>query len=266
MKQFLFLTLLFLLVTSTGNGQSTLDQGQSGGSSGKKSSEAADKKYNILKLNLTSLVYRNYSFQYERVVSRKISIGLGVRFMPEGGVPLKNSVLQLTNGDPDAEEMITSLRLKNFAFTPELRLYLSKKGYGKGFYLAPYYRYATFNASGVSVDYQNSSNTTSTIKLEGDVTTHSGGLMLGSQWFIGKSVTLDWWILGAHYGKGNGTFTGTTSLPLTTAEQAEIRDQITGVELPAGSLKAEVTANTVKAIIDGPWAGIRAGLSLGIRF
>jgi hypothetical protein len=91
-------------------------------------------------------------------------------------------------------------------------------------------------------------------------------LLLGAQWFIGKSVTLDWWILGAHYGTSKGTFTGLPSVPLTTDEQTEIRDQINGVELPVGSVKAEVSASSVKAILDGPWAGLRGGLSIGIRF
>lgn len=259
---FLFFALAFspLFVQS----QATLDQGRAKETN--ESESSANKKYNVLKVNLPSLALGNYSFQYERALSRKVSLAVGVRFMPDKGVPMKNAILRTVNDDPDTEELISDLRLKNFAFTPELRFYLSKKGYGKGFYLAPYYRYATFSASGVTVDYETSTNTTSTIRLSGDMTTHCGGLMLGAQWFIGKSVTLDWWILGAHFGKGNGTFTGLPSTPLTPSEQADIRDEINGVELPFGSVKAEVSANSVKAIIDEPWAGLRAGLSLGIRF
>ena len=266
MKRFLLLCSAVMLFSATGMTQATLDQGGSTGSPENNSKEDGTRKHNIFKVNLTSLPLGNYSLQYERVLGKKLSLALGIRFMPEGGVPLKQTLLNAANNDPDTEEMITDLRMKNLAFTPELRFYPGKKGYGKGFYLAPYYRYATFEASGVSVEYQNSSNVTSTIKLSGDVTTHCGGLLLGAQWFIGKSVTLDWWILGAHYGTSKGTFTGLPSVPLTADEQTEIRDQINGVELPVGSVKAAVTANSVKAILDGPWAGLRGGLSIGIRF
>ena len=109
---------------------------------------------------------------------------------------------------------------------------------------------------------------TNTIKLKGDVTTHSGGLMFGAQWHIGKMVSLDWWILGGHYGVSKGTLSGVPSTSLSANEQDEIRTIINDFEndIPLTKITADVSANNVKAIVDGPWAGVRAGLTIGIRF
>ena len=92
--------------------------------------------------------------------------------------------------------------------------------------------------------------------------------MIGAQWHLGKVVTLDWWILGAHYGKSKGILNGTPSSALTTEEQNNLREEITALndEIPLTKITAEVSANNVKANFDGPWAGVRAGLTIGIKF
>lgn len=222
-------------------------------------------KMNIFKVNISSLFLKNYSVQYERILTKKISVALGIRFMPTGELPLKKTFLELANGDADLEKTINETRIGNFALTPEFRWYVGKKGYGKGFYIAPYYRFAQFKAEALPFEYDGGTGV-KTVALVGDVTTHSGGVIFGSQWFLGKSITLDWWILGLHYGNGNGTFTGTPSTPFTPTEQADIKQEIEAIDLPAGKITAVITANSAKAIIDGPWAGLRGGITLGIRF
>lgn len=265
-----------LLICAFGIGsavaQSTLDE-QSGGSPApaKKQTEKGEDnhKMNIVKVNLMALGLKNYSFQYERVLTKKISFALGVRTMPTGSLPFQDVfVNQLGDDDPDLENDIKNLKVGNFAITPEVRFYLSKKGYGRGFYIAPYYRYAKFKSEEFPVDYESGPTTTKTIKLKGDIATNSGGLMFGAQWHLGKVVTLDWWILGAHYGKSKGTLTGIPSSPLTTEERNNIEAEIEALndEIPLTKITADVTANSVRAIFDGPWAGVRAGLTIGIKF
>jgi hypothetical protein len=222
-------------------------------------------KMNVFKVNITSLPIRNYGFQYERILKQKISIAVGIRFMPTGNLPFKETLKRSANGDVEIEKAIENAQIGNFSITPEFRFYPGKKGYGQGFYLAPYYRYAKFNADAIPIDY-NAGTGSKTINLNGNLTTNAGGLMLGAQWFLGKSITLDLWILGAHYGTGNGTFIGVPSSPFTTLEQNDIRQTIEDIELPVGTLKAEVTSNSAKAIFDGPWAGLRGGINIGIRF
>ena len=90
--------------------------------------------------------------------------------------------------------------------------------------------------------------------------------MIGAQWHLGKVVTLDWWILGAHYGTSNGTLNGVPSSNLSTTEQTELKQTIEEIDLPLTKITAQVSANNIKALIDGPWAGVRAGLTIGIKF
>lgn len=252
-----------LLISNMGIAQSQMDEKPA------KSEQTLPEgtKMNIVKLNLPALALTNFSFQYERVISKRFSATLGIRFMPNTGLPFKNSFVNATGTtDPDAEALIRSLKVSNFAITPEVRFYVGKKGYGRGFYLAPYYRFAKFKADQVSINYETGPTTTNTIKLKGDVTSNSGGLMFGAQWHLGGAITLDWWVLGAHYGKSTGILNGVPSTTLTATEQQDIRDQINSIDMPFGKVTADVSANSVKANFDGPWAGIRGGLAIGFRF
>lgn len=226
----------------------------------------AAQKGNILKLNLTALPLKQYSFQYERVLNRKISVLAGFRLMPSTGLPFKKLILENAADDPDTRDAIESFRISNIAITPELRFYLSKKGYGRGFYIAPFYRYARYSSNNMRFTYDDGSGGTGTIDLNGKLTTNTGGLLLGTQWNLGKSVVLDWWILGPHYGGGTGLFTGVSSQTLTPAEQDDLRNQLNDIDIPFTTTSVNVTANSASLRLDGPWAGIRAGFSLGIRF
>ena len=266
----IFTTLLITAISITSLiAQSTLDE-QSGGSAPVKVKQPAEKtdkhKMNIVKVNLMALALKNYSFQYERVLTKKISVAVGVRTMPTGSLPFQDAFAdQLAEDDPDLANNIKDLKVGNFAITPEVRFYLNKKGYGRGFYIAPYYRYAKFTSSELPITFEGDGGD-KTIKLKGDIATHSGGLMIGAQWHLGKVVTLDWWILGAHYGTSNGTLNGVPSSSLSANEQTELKNTIESLDLPLTKITAEVNANNIKAIIDGPWGGVRAGLTLGIRF
>ena len=273
MKRNRLFLLAAILCSSTTllNAQSTLDE-QSGGSKQQPTEAPKEKseiKKNIVKVNLMALGLKNYSFQYERVLTKHISVALGVRTMPTGGLPLKNTIIELVGADdPQVTQTLTDLKVGNFAITPEVRFYLSRKGYGRGFYIAPYYRFAKFTSEELPIEFEGDGATQKTIKLKGDVTTNSGGLMFGAQWQIGKMVSLDWWISGGHYGVSKGTLSGIPSPSLSAAEQDELRTIINDFDndFPLIKTTAEVSANSVKAIVNGPWAGVRAGLTIGIRF
>lgn len=262
------LVLLIAFSTSTLYAQNTLDAA-SGNSTGKSKPAKNSSKpgMNIVKFNLFSAGLKNYSFQYERVVTKHISLALGFRTMPSTGIPFSSAIKNAADAtDPNTINMIDNLRLKNTAITPEIRFYTGRKGYGRGFYFAPYYRYASFSADNVPVEYSSGTGSSKTLNLMGNIKTNAAGLMIGAQWNLGKYVSLDWWILGAHYGSGKGTLNGIPSAPLSTAEQNDIKQTLDDISLPVGNVSNEVTANSVKLIVDGPWAGIRGGLTLGIRF
>lgn len=223
-------------------------------------------KRNFIKTNITSVFLKNYSLQYERVLSKKISAAITFRTMPTTGVPFKSTILDaIGDGDDDTRDLINQTQLSNFAITPEVRFYLGK-GYGKGFYIAPYYRYVSFSTNQVPVSYISNNGSRQAVNLSGDLHANTGGIMFGAQWLLGKHFCLDWWILGAHYGSGKGTFSGTTSTPLTSAEQNEIKTTLEDIDIPLVDKTVSVSANNVAVALDGSFGGLRGALSFGFRF
>jgi hypothetical protein len=248
-----FLFVILLLSAGVSNAQST------------DSVKAPGK--NLLKINLTAIPLNNYSFQYERVIGKKISAGVGVRFMPKGKIPLKSQIENLIGDDDDLLKQIDGFRTGNFAITPEIRFYLSK-GVFKGFYAAPFMRYSSYSASvpfEFEVDNPLTGTTTEEMPLDGHLNTITGGLLLGWQFKISKKVFLDWWMLGPQYGSASGNIKGTKSL--SSDEQQGLRDELANLEdLPLVKVKSTVNANGATVDFSGPWAGVRAGINIGFRF
>jgi hypothetical protein len=228
--------------------------------------ESAKHAMNIFKINLTAIVLKNYSFQYERVLSRKFSFALGYRTMPNSSLPLQGTIENIVGNDATAQQQIKDFKMSNTAITPELRFYASKKGYGKGFYLAPFYRNATYNGTGLKFTYKNALMVESTMSMFGKLTGNTFGLMLGAQWALGKHISLDWWMLGPHYGTGKGDFFGVASQPMTVTEQNDLRQQLEDFTIPLTTKTVTVNANGANVKLDGPFGGVRAGISIGIKF
>ena len=224
---------------------------------------------NMIKVNLTSLALKNYSLQYERAIARKISVGLGARYMPEGSIPLKSFVkglIRTGEGDEDAIEQIDNFRLGNFAITPEVRFYMGKEVF-RGFYIAPFARYATFDLNYPFIldsEDENGQPTSERIDLKGNLGTIAGGILFGAQWKLSNLVYLDWFILGPHFGKANGNIVGKKNL--TPEEQNELRTQLAELDIPFVKYTSKVDSKGAELKVDGPWVGIRAGISLGFRF
>jgi Protein of unknown function (DUF3575) len=235
----------------------------------KEEKKAAVKKHhpmNYFKVNVTAIALKTYSFQYERVLSKRFSVALGYRTMPVGALPFKSTIINSLGDDQDAIDQLNKFNFGNTAITPEIRFYTGRKGYGRGFYLAPYYRNATYKGNGLSITYQNNANVESTMSMAGDIKSSTFGLLLGAQWALGKHVSLDWWILGPNYGSGKGSFSGKSSVPLTVDEQADLKQELEDFDVPFSDKTVTVNANGASVKLDGPFAGLRAGILIGIRF
>lgn len=160
-----------------------------------------DVKKNIVKLNLGGLIFRTGSFQYERVLGKKISLAMGVRITPKLGVPsgLKS---QLSTGmGSDQLYTLDHTKFGGYALTPEFRFYPGKKGAAKGFYLAPYFRYASYGLT-IPLVYTDTTGKGNSYNynLKGKASYISGGLMIGAQWIAKGGFTFDWWIGGGGFG------------------------------------------------------------------
>ncbi|HQS53138.1 MAG: DUF3575 domain-containing protein, partial [Sphingobacteriales bacterium 39-40-5] len=221
---------------------------------------STDSGNSLLKVNLLSLPLRNFSLAYEYKIGRKVTAGLGVRIMPKGGLPMRNAISNAID-DPEADRQLDNFETGNVAFTPEIRFYMGKQAM-RGFYLAPFARISSYTAE---MPFEFDVNgTTQTMPLSGKLNTFTGGLLLGAQWKLGGKVYLDWWMLGPQYGSSNGLLDGKKTL--NAQEQTELRNELQDLDIPFAETTTTVDANGARLDIKGPWAGLRAGLCLGIRF
>ena len=229
--------------------------------------ETASKKENIVKINLSSLVFKNISVQYERVITKRMSLGLGVSFLPKSGLPFAGSLKEQFGENEDARRAIESTQLGSFAVTPEVRFYIGKKGAPTGFYIAPFARYQNMSFE-QEYEFTASNNKVYRPLVKGSINNIGGGILLGTQWNLGKNISLDWWIAGPLFGSSNGNLTGTGDLSdLTAQDRAELENDIESVDLPLTKVDATVGNNRIDVKLSGPYAGVRAfGFALGFRF
>lgn len=228
---------------------------------------------NIIKANLSSLAFGNYHVTYERSIAKKLSLSISYRFMPKTGIPYANQLQDLIN-NPDVK--VAGIQMANNAITPELRLYLGT-GKMKGFYIAPYVRFANFDLR-VPIMYDNPAiaGAKKEVTFDGSIKSTSAGLMIGMQKQIAKKLVLDIWFIGGHYGSSEGTLNAVINPPLSSGpppfdERAALQSELDNLKNNGGPFKFEGTVNSngAGAVIKstGPWAGLRgAMISLGFRF
>ena len=221
---------------------------------------------NILKLNLAAIALNNYQLTYERVFNKRIAASVSYRFMPEGNLPFKNYIRdQVGSDDPETNRLINDVMVKNNAFTADLRFYLSR-GYGYGFYLGAFYRYANFDASNASVTYEGD-NGEKTVQMAGNLKAHTGGMTMGAQARLARNLVLDIGFFGPHIGGAKGVLEGTPSTPFSSVEQQDIKDVLENeIDIPIVDKTVTVTPNKATMNLSGPWAGYRFLLGLGFRF
>lgn len=220
---------------------------------------------NIVKLNVTSLLLKNVSLQYERILTKHMSVAMGLRLMPKSRLPFSNAIENsIGDEDPETLKFVQDTRVGGFAITPEFRYYVGA-GYGKGFYLAPYLRYQRFNIESIYA-FEDDQNTIQNIDFKGDYNNFGIGLMVGSQFMLGKYITLDWWILGPQYGS-NKLNLRASGFNLSDDDVNTLRNDITDVEFLG--IKPETDISNTNATIKASkgFAAIRGfGLCLGFRF
>jgi hypothetical protein len=120
-------------------------------------SHAQDGKKNIIKVNLLSPIVRTGSFFYERVITDKSSLQLGLLYTGYS-----------TEGT----------KLRGFGITPEYRFYLSQsKQAPQGFFVAPFLRYENLELTNLND--------------QATLSTFGGGLVIGGQWVFSNIVSLD---------------------------------------------------------------------------
>lgn len=232
---------------------------------------------NMVKFNTLTLLGGKFSFEYERLLAKRISVGTAVSFRPNKGIPFGSTVKDLID-DEEFDKLVDDFSSSNFSITPEVRFYTSTRGPFRGFYVAPYLKYASYGASvpfdfDVDVDYEEEDiySRSETIPLKGTIRSFTAGLSFGVNFKLAKSVYLDWRILGPGYGTAKGDVSG--RMALDAEEQAELRESLADLktdmeDLPLGiKIDYDVHADGADVKIQrSPWATIRSGLSISYRF
>ncbi|MEZ5045965.1 MAG: DUF3575 domain-containing protein [Chitinophagaceae bacterium] len=227
------------------------------------SSDGPEKK-NCVKINLSSLAYKNIALQYERAIGNKISAAVQLRFMPKG----KPFGLTQISDDPDLQNLYDSYKVGSFAITPEFRFY--PKQALKGFYLAPYLRFRNISMN-LPIEYTDDNSIQQNVTSTGSFTSFGGGLMIGSHFNLGSRMSLDIFWLGIQYMLTNGTLKATSSKALSLTEQADLNSSLNDFKTEAEQIIKDVTysVNSNGFTLNGKWGspGIRAiGINLGVRF
>ncbi|MBW6501218.1 MAG: hypothetical protein K0B05_07480 [Bacteroidales bacterium] len=71
------------------------------------SANAETTSMNFIKLNLTAALIKNYSIQYERILTKDFSAALSFRIMPETGIPYKNQIIKWSDfSDPNDKKTL----------------------------------------------------------------------------------------------------------------------------------------------------------------
>jgi len=226
---------------------------------------------NIIKLNLVALGAKNISLQYERALTPKVSLALGLGLMPSGHVPLSRTIRDYyldaaVDKDENAvDNFVSDARLSGWSVTPEFRYYFGKRPQ-TGFYLAPYLRYSRYSLKWDYTFEDKVAERERPTDLTGTLTMFGGGLMAGAQWHFNK-ISLDWWILGLAYNSNALHLTARTNLSDKSAEdKQQLQEDIEGTTINGHHLNATVSNSGVSGRGNVGLPALRFGLCIGYRF
>jgi hypothetical protein len=165
---------------------------------------------NVVKINLTSFLFKTFAVQYERKVAPKLSIALGAIYRPGSSLFMYNMLSQNAgnyNISPENAYSYGTAKLRRLAFTPEVKYYFKRKT-PKGLYLSGFFRYQSDNTT---FNYKyNESNTTPSVEKIGLASikenAYGGGILFGYQIVSKKKLAIDFWFLGPWLGINKTNF------------------------------------------------------------
>ena len=185
---------------------------------------------NVVKVNLFSLPIKNMNLNYERALTKFLSVEIGARY-------LLRTDLSRAFGKP-------GVKLSGWSVTPEFRFYLSKRGSPKGFYIGPYFRYRNYHIT-YETQIPMSNGALNGAHFRGYNNALMGGIQLGAQFLIKNRVSIDWWILGFGMGSQKVGIVATSDQPVLT--QADIaamtNDVLTNIESLPPIIKSRLNFN-----------------------
>jgi hypothetical protein len=236
MKKTIFSIICFLLIMAT--------------------SLMAQEKKNVIKWHPLSLYSGSVGIGYERAINERNSFDVTVRIPFEQN--LNASFTEFIY--PSDEYSVSNSTTSTLGLRLAYRHYTGQQVAPKGFYLEPYVSYQKIKP-GIE-----GNSGTKTGKLSGSFTSTSGGLQLGYQFLIKKTVTIDLYFLGLGAGVTKAELTGTTTGDISEYKQ-DIEDAIKDLPVIGDKTTVNVENNAVKVKVDNIITpSFRAGISVGFAF
>ncbi len=222
---------------------------------------------NVVKFNPTALLLNNYSFSVERAISPKFSIQFGYRYQPYSYLfdnIIGREIAKRAPIDPNYYNFQTS----NNTFTLDLKYYPKSQGL-QGVYFGIYSRLGLWDMDNLDYKFAASNDNLYDVPLTSNFKGVAGGISIGKQWIIKKVITIEYYILAAHFGKFSGTLESKKDLSgLTNEEKIQLKSDVEGLYRIADHnyLNTVVNDKGITGEISGPFIGIRTGINVGFAF
>lgn len=218
----------------------------------------------LVKINTLAFAFQKISLQGEFIVNKKTSLLVGVSYTPEREIVWASKLLN---------PFFSDIRFTSFAFSPECRFYLSNnKNHGAGFYFAPYLRYK-YSSLKTNFNYSDKSGLQLNIPLQYKINSFNLGAITGYQWILKNGFTIDWWIVGAHFGASVSSIgldiPGINFLINSSEIKSEIDNTLNNSDLPLWvepMIKSYLKQKDIGFSWTKPNFGLRSGLALGYAF
>jgi len=210
---------------------------------------------NIVKLHLPNLVFKTITLNYERLLTDRSSASLHIGYRIPGA--LDTTVTDILDIKPTKAN-----EFSGFTITGEYRMYSKKKGAPKGFYYAPYLRYANYKYLFDGTIDKNFSN------IETKVSTIGLGAQLGYQWVIKDRFVIDWGILGVAAQRYviSGTFSSKDDMVNFKEIQTELEKETKDNSIIGGKAAFTSGDDFLKAKLPFLFGGLRSYFSVGVQF
>lgn len=181
----------------------------------------------IVKTSLVGDLLGSYNLSAERILNKRfgVELGLGISPLSDATYTAYNlsSLALIKLSDYNREAKGHSLSLAG-------RYYVSKTGYGHGFYFQAAYNYGSMSSHGSDKMTLKSGNIAN-INRTDRMSYHNIGVGIGAQWLIGKkrNIVLDWNIINLNRNigyKDENTYTLRSQQPFTLEDSSEVLTSI----------------------------------------
>lgn len=153
---------------------------------------------NQIDIDITDIPTAFFTFSYERVIDKHMSVGLGVGLKSEDGL------IQFSGIDTDRIQT-NDIKYSGYKVIPEFRYYINESVSGamlSGFYVGAYLKYSDFNSDLVG-NYVDSQDVSHLFEYKAKITVTSVGLMVGYKLPVSKRFSIDFLIAGPGSGSYN---------------------------------------------------------------